>query len=263
MSRLLASWLFVAAVLSHAPAFAQVSEAELTFEVGVQHFRGERYEEAAAAFRDSYRLDSSVATMCNLALTYDRMGDAFRAQAARAYRTCATDDESGQYRGHAEQRVLEIERALVLEEPAPVPPAEEDEPPRGVTHEDPEQIPSAPVTQEPVFLYAAIGTGGGALGTLIAAIAVAMDAQSTIDQLIAELGPMPTIVVGSPEEARYDSAVAGEAASNALYVVTGVLAVATATLITTQLVVGFGDSEAAAVIVPTPAGVSGAVAGRF
>src|SRR5690606_12968448 len=71
------------------------------FQAGVEHLREERFEEAADAFRASYQLEPRVATMCNLALSYDRWGE-HRSPALHAYRTCARDDESGRFRAFAE-----------------------------------------------------------------------------------------------------------------------------------------------------------------
>ncbi|MBX3248368.1 MAG: hypothetical protein KF901_14405 [Myxococcales bacterium] len=99
------------------PQPAATDESTAHFERGVEHLRAERYREAVDAFRASYRIAPRVTTMCNLALSYDRWGPEHRENAARAYRTCATEDETGRFADFARERVAAIERELVLEEP--------------------------------------------------------------------------------------------------------------------------------------------------
>lgn len=270
--------LFLLAVIVLAPLHASAQDdasgdpsVEL-FDRGVELLRESDYHGAAAAFRESYRLAPRVTTMCNLALTYDRWGPEHRAQAVRAYRTCARDDDTGRFRAFAERRVGEIERELVLLE------VEGDEAGTGEADEAAEAAEQAvepdeedPVLGEPAepqpepraepdhaLLYAGIGTGALALGSTIAGIVLALDAQSTLDALRTELGPTPVIVRGSPEHERLESARDAASAATALYVAAGVLAAGAATLIVIDLV---RTSESETRVSISPIGV--VLAGRF
>ncbi len=256
------------------PAAAQSDEAAERFEVGVALLRAGRHEQAAAAFRESYRLEPRVETMCNLALTYDRWGPEHRTQAVRAYRTCATEDGQGRFGPFAQRRVTEIERELVLEEearaeaPADDPPATE-EPPTSDAQIAPGAIPpaaSAPGVERPArdhaLLYVGIGAGGLALALLVPAIVLAVDSSSTVDQLRVESGPDGELVRGSAAHQRYLDAQSSATAATVLYVGAGIAAAAAATLIVLDLTVASDDAPAI-VLAPSTDGAMLTVAGRF
>lgn len=270
--RTLATWVvLVASLVLAAPAAAQDAASTQRFDEGVEHLRAERYEEAAAAFRESYRLEPRVATMCNLALTYDRWGSDYRAQAVRAYRACALEDGQGRFGPFALRRAGEIERDLALEESrAAAEPREvlvdppEPEPRVGPEpRETPRPAESGP--DEGLIIAGSTLVGVAALA-LVPAIVLALDAQGTVDALHAELGPSPMIVRGSDAHARLRAAETNATAATALYVGAGVAAAAGITLVLIGVVArgdGEHDDAAAFAIVPSGEGVSIAFARRF
>ena len=95
------------ALLLLAPAAARaeepVPEARDLFKEGVAALRADDYPAAARAFGRSHALEPRAATLCNLALTYDRWPGHER-EAAGAYEQCAAEDDSGRYREHARAR---------------------------------------------------------------------------------------------------------------------------------------------------------------
>ncbi|MCA9606771.1 MAG: hypothetical protein KC619_14295 [Myxococcales bacterium] len=233
-----------------------VDAAQAAFDEGVEHLRAERFHEAARAFRASYREAPRVEAMCNLALTYDRWGDHLD-PALRAYRTCARDDESGRYRGFAERRSAEIERELALSETAEPEPPPDPEPPAS----EPDLAPApAPAPPDHTALYAGIGTGAVGLAALGTAIGLAVASSSSVDDLLARLGPTPTVARGSPEHQQLEEAQAQATAATALYVVSGVLLAASATLVVIDVVTGDAGEEAVSFV---PLGPGAAVRGRF
>ncbi|AKF10511.1 hypothetical protein [Sandaracinus amylolyticus] len=228
------------------------------FERGVERLREGDHEAAAAAFRESYRLAPRVTTMCNLALTYDRWGPEHRAQAARAYRTCARDDDTGRFRTFAEQRVAEIEREIVLSESEPT--EHEPPPPEPAPPSEPEITPPPPSDPLPppepdhTSLYVGLGLAAPAAGAAITAIVLALDAQSTVDDLRDE----PFIVRGSPEHDRLEQARTTATVATALYVTAGVLAAGAATLVIIDLAASDTSETHVAI---RPNGI--AIEGRF
>lgn len=258
--------LILAAASIAAPARAQDAEAvtedapdaaQAQFDEGVVHLREERYEEAARAFRRSYREAPRVETMCNLALTYDRWGDHL-ARALGAYRTCARDDQTGRYQGYAERRVAELERELALAETA------EPEPePEPVVVPEPEPEPAPVVRDEPdhALLWVGVASGGLGLAALGAGIGLALTSSATVDDLVARLGPAPTLTRGSPDHDRLREAQSQADAAVAMYVVSGVLLAASATLIVIDLVTAGAYDEPAVALVPGGAGAT--LRGRF
>lgn len=237
----------------------EVDAAQAAFDEGVEHLRAERFEDAARAFRTSYREAPRVEAMCNLALTYDRWGG-HADQALRAYRTCARDDESGRYRGYAERRTAEIERELALAEATDPEPDEEAPALEPAPEPAPEPI-APPPEPDHGLLYAGLGVGGAGLVTLGVAIALALDASATVDDLVARLGPMPAIVRGSEDHRRLEDAQTAATASTALYVASGVLLAGAAALVIVDLVIA-GDADAEHVaLVPLGPGI--ALRGRF
>jgi hypothetical protein len=140
-------------VLLCAVADAEEPSAPQLFKRGVEALRAEDYAGAAAAFAQSYALSPKAATVCNLALTYDRWSGHV-AEAIESYRKCAEDDASGRFRDHALERAREL-RALVAatpkpEPPPPPPPVEETKPPP-----PPPPPAPAPVVAPPPVVVAA------------------------------------------------------------------------------------------------------------
>ncbi|UJR86088.1 hypothetical protein [Sandaracinus amylolyticus] len=257
----------VALVLLAIPALARAQDAPSDpstslFDRGVERLREGDHEAAAAAFRESYRLAPRVTTMCNLALTYDRWGPEHRAQAARAYRTCARDDDTGRFRAFAEQRVAEIERELVLSEgdapqpePAPEPEAPEPEPEITPPPSDPPPVAPPPAAEpDHTLLWIGVGAAGLAAGATIAGVVLALDAQSTVD----DLRDQPVIVRGSPEHDRLEQARTEATVATALYVTAGVLAAGAATLVIIDLT---SSSSSETHVAIRPNGI--AIEGRF
>lgn len=223
---------FAFTLLVAAPTLAQeqTDASAARFDEGVELLRQERYEEAAAAFRESYRLAPRVTTMCNLALTYDRWGG-HRDRAVRAYRTCARDDDTGRYQAYAQRRVGELERELALEEEE-----EEEEPEVAVTPLPPESSEPPPREDDHTLLWVGVGTAALAAGSFAAGLILALDAQATFDDLRAQLGTPPQVVRGSEEHRRLEAAREAADAALALYIVAGVAAAGAATLVVVDLV---------------------------
>ncbi len=256
---------FSLVLLSAAPAFAQEApDASVArFEEGVELLRQERYEEAAAAFRESYRLSPRVTTMCNLALSYDRWGG-HRDRAVRAYRTCARDDDTGRYQAYAERRVEELERELALEEEVEATegdPAEQtEEGDAALPPADPE--PPPPVEADHTALWVGVGAGALGAGSFAAGLILALEAQADLDALRAQLGDPPRVVRGSDEHRRLEAARDAADAAIALYVVAGVATAAALTLITVDLVSAGDDPESATARL-RPTGTGLAIEGQF
>ncbi|MCC6874712.1 MAG: hypothetical protein IT378_10445 [Sandaracinaceae bacterium] len=247
------------------------------FDAGVALLRDGRHAEAAAAFRESYRLAPRAATMCNLALTYDRWGPEHHAQAVRAYRTCARDDESGRFRSFAERRVIELERELVLADqgsdgdPDSQEERRRDEPregPREEPREEPregprsETGPAAPLApRDHSLLVAGAVRGARAGGAVVPGAVLALDAQATFDALLADLGASRVVASGSPEHARLSSAQASATAALALYVVSGVTVAGALALVVIDLALASSAGSTPIALLPTPDGLL--LAGAF
>lgn len=252
-------------VLAASPGFAQDEAEERNpelaariFDVGVVHLREERYEQAAGAFRESYRADPRVETMCNLALTYDRWGG-HRDAALRAYRTCARDDVGGRYRGYAERRVGEIERELALE--AAADPSSEPDP---VLDEDPgEGLPPEPTVEEPdhTVLYIGLAVGGLALVAMGVGIGTALESQAIVDELHDRLGPMPVITRGTDDHDRLEQAMTLSDVATSMYVLMGSMLAASGAMILVDLVVASSNDGSSARLVPAGPGL--ALVGRY
>lgn len=113
------------------------------FKRGVQALRAQDFAAASAAFQQSYTLSPKAATMCNLALTYDRWG-AHLAEAVEAYRKCAEDDDAGRFRDHALVRARELRGELAAAtKPQPSTVAPSGESPRPEASPPPSSPPEA------------------------------------------------------------------------------------------------------------------------
>ncbi len=253
----------VTAVSSSGVARAQAEEAldeeaaARLFDAGVVHLRAQRFEEAAEDFRRSYRAARRVETMCNLALTYDRWGE-HQDLALRAYRTCARDDETGRFRGYAEQRVEEIERELALaaaEDPDASPPPPEDPSQADVTP------PPPPPEPDHSLLYAGLTVGGLALAAMGVGIGFALESNTIVNDLTDRLGPEPVLVRGTPDHDRYENALLFADVATAMYVLMGSMLAASGAMIAVDLVVSASANEPHLALVP--AGTGASLRGRF
>ncbi len=121
---------------------AHADDAPALFKRGVDALRAQDYAAAAAAFRQSYALSPKEATMCYLALTYDRW-PGHVAEAIESYRKCAEDDTSGRFRDHALVRARQLREQL-----AATPPAEQNAEPGPESPKPP--APPPPATTPPV-----------------------------------------------------------------------------------------------------------------
>ena len=238
----LAAWLLASTALAQ----PEPDRARDLFRDGVEHMNAERWQLAAEAFRASYDVAPRVATMCNLALAYDRWA-AYPEIAVEAYDRCAREDTSGRYREHATTRAAELRTEIAARtEPAPAPPPEQELPPDTGAMTQPSDPhppatqpivppagppPAAPAERGHGLLYAGIGVGVLSIGTLAAAIALAGSANSDADELW-ERHPDGQIPAGSADAALLDDAESKSTWSIALYVI----AAATGALATTLVV---------------------------
>ena len=243
--------ILIAAVLLCWPAGAVGQDADRArdqFRRGVELMEGQSFQEAAEAFRASYDAAPRVATMCNLALAYDRWG-AYPDVAADAYERCAREDTSGRYRDHAAERAEELRTQIAASaEPAPTPP-EQQLPPDPFVGQPTGPITTPVMQPQPMIppagpapvagdggggghglLYAGIGIGVLSAGALVGAIVLAGSANSDADELRRRY-PMTTAIPSSDPDSvdLLDSAETKSTWSIALYVIGGAtLALATA-----------------------------------
>jgi hypothetical protein len=122
---------------------AHADDATALFKRGVESLRAQDYAAAATAFQQSYALSPKEATMCNLALTYDRW-PGHVADAIESYRKCAEDDTSGRYRDHALERARQLREQLAATAPSPEEPR-----PAPKVEPKPEPLPSPPPVVAP------------------------------------------------------------------------------------------------------------------
>ena len=280
-----------------AEASEDVEASVRLFEEGVAHLRAGHFDEAARAFRASYRIERRVATMCNLAVTYDRWGPDHRAQAIRAYRSCALDDPSGRFSSYAQRRAGELERELALAESETdevgsagdevddarddtTEPRTDGDAPDDGTERSPEagvegrrvegQLEAQPPgpLDDPSpssgrrLLVGGIACGAVAAGAAATAVALALSAQDRADALSADLGGAP-IVRGSPEDQRLDDARRRSKAALGLYLGAGLLGATAVALVIAALAGGDDEPAAAAFIAPSRDGLTAGVSARF
>ena len=237
----LAAWLGAGAAVAQPTA----DRARDFFREGVDHMNAERWQQAAEAFRASYDAAPRVATMCNLALAYDRWA-AYPEIAVEAYDRCAREDTSGRYREHATTRAAELRTEIAARtEPAPAPPPEQELPPDtgriDAPPPEPEPVqpivppagppPSTPTERGHPLLFAGIGVGVLSIGALAGGIALASSANGDADELWRR-HPDGQIPAGSPDADLLDDAESKSTWSIALYIV----AAATGALATTLVV---------------------------
>nr|QWY04654.1 hypothetical protein [uncultured organism] len=230
------------------------------FDSGVEQLRDGAFEDAAESFRRAYRLDPRVETMCNLALTYDRWGE-HADLALRAYRSCARDDVGGRFRAYAEQRTGEIERELALAATADPDAAA---PRDAAAQDDPDdRLPPAPPPREAdhTVLYVGLGVAGLALVAMGLGIGFAVESTAIVEDLEDQLGPMPTVVRGSPEHQRLEEAQLYADVATAMYVLMGSMLAASGAMIIVDLAVAGAANEPSLALGPTLGGAN--LRGRF
>lgn len=195
---------------------AEESGADALFNQGVRSLRSNQYDDAAALFRLSYEMEPRAATMCNLALTYERQRR--YTQARDSYRRCASDDREGRYRGHALERAGELDRQIAARS-RPTQPA----PQQQVTYN-----PNQPPTQQPqprrnrhILAWVGLGSSLLGLGSLGTAIGLHVWANNVHEELWDEYEDQ--IPAGSPAADRVERGRTGVNAAIALYAVGAVL----------------------------------------
>jgi hypothetical protein len=94
------------------------SYARALFQQGVEALRDGRYPDAEAAFTASYAAEPHAATLCNLALAYERWGG-HTPQAIDAYDRCASEDRTGEYADHARERSSTLRASIASAQPPP------------------------------------------------------------------------------------------------------------------------------------------------
>jgi hypothetical protein len=260
-------------------------EAGERFRAGVAALRAEDYAAAAEAFQRSWELDPRAATMCNLALTFDRW-PGHAELAVQAYDRCAQDDASGRFRDHAieRSRVLrdELSRggAVPPDRPppdrpggAPDPFVGQASPPPGAGAPPPgnawaitaEQAAAEPERSHGLLYGGLVAAGLGAIAFGIGA-ALILDAAADEAYLAREYDDGRIPIPRDSAHADLLSSAESQASTGViLYVVSGALAALGATLIIIDLTMP-GDAEhspysAHLELAPTESGA--VVGGRF
>lgn len=246
-----------------APGLVHAQEADEYFRRGVEALRAGDAERATTMFEKSYALQPRAATLCNLALAYDRWED-HGELAAETYGRCAEEDRSGRFRAHARDRARQIRAELAARAapgptdaeatpPSPAPPEARIAPPgpappatagpapaartgtwvRGPAPARPPPgpmvvwrvAPPAPPERSHTLLW--VGLGSGVLGgaAIAAAVVTVQGVQADADALDEEYdGGDRAIPAGSRDAELLDSARARSDFSIALYAAGGVLA---------------------------------------
>ncbi len=257
------------------PAVATAQDAERAremFRLGVERMEQDRFQEAAEAFRASYDAAPRVATMCNLALAYDRWG-AYPEVAVESYERCAEEDASGRYRSHAEERARELREELASAPAPDTPPPDlppdpfagpaapgTDGPPAGPAAGPPATGPEPPPPEDRShgLLWAGLGAGAVAVGSLVGAALLASSASDDEAFLHDEYPDADgdgvyQIPRGSDGERVLEDAETKAGWSVALYVVSGAAAALAATLVVLDLT-GPGEPQAQVGVAATPDG---------
>lgn len=233
------------------PEPAATDESTAHFERGVAHLRAERYHEAVDAFRASYRVAPRVTTMCNLALSYDRWGPEHRENAARAYRTCATEDESGRFAEFARERVVAIERELVLDDDpssqrAPTERAPDDSSSASPTREDGAHATTPPLEDDTPartreaharpFAWAGVAAGVLTAAAFATGVALALESRATRRQLEDEVGAGGLVIRGSDADRLLSRGESFARGARAAYAISGIAAAAAGLFVALDLV---------------------------
>jgi len=280
----------ISAVAGPTEAYAQ--DAEEYFRRGVAALRTGNAEAATTMFEKAYALQPRAATLCNLALAYDRWGG-HEELAAEAYARCAEEDSTGRFRGHAREREQELRAALRANAaggtsdaaPPPPPPPEARIAPPGPAPTAPpprpalagprvspppggrlapaptapmlviRRLPPPPPERSHTLLWVGLGSGVLGAGALVVAIVTAQGVQADADYLDAEYdgGDRP-IPAGSDDAEVLESARSRSDFSIALYAAGGALAALGVGLILADVARSDSPEPATAAIVPLPGG---------
>lgn len=244
------------------PAAAETpeNEASTLFKRGVAALQKNSFALAVDMFKRSYDLNPKAATICNLAITYDRW-PGHEADALTAYRTCAEDDRSGRFRDHALERSRTLRTQLPPQtdpepEPVPVPVPV----PQPVRQPSPRQTEPAPPPPPPIQLappvlvpvqpakresrHRLLISGGviTALGVVLLAAGIGTNVKS--NQAIDELNPFVVerdgvLEIPSDKQSLYDTAVNNQRAAKALYGTAGVVTAAGVTMMIVGAAIDF------------------------
>lgn len=249
--------LLVGALSIEAPAtvWAQGSQgADELFREGVRAMRGRRYNEAISLFRLSYELSPRAATMCNLAMAYERTSR-YR-EALDSYRSCAAIDTEGRFRDHASERAREMERRL---RPTPQPQPQPYVQPQPQPYVQPQPQPQPqPLPQRSRSLLglgiAATVLGVGALG---AGIWLNVWSNSVYEDVQDDY-PSMQVPEGSSAHDRLQRGESGGSAALGLYIAGGILTAAGVAAIVVDLVLAYQESRrpARVALMPSRQGVS-------
>ncbi len=250
------------------------ADARERFERGVDALNRGAFELAAEYFEGSFERVPRAATMCNLALTFDRWGG-HECDAMNAYSQCADLDRSGRLRDHAVERAEALQSEFDCGGPAPPDPTPPDATPPdtrppgatppglpitapwqgapiaspfatpapGVTTveaQDPIVIsgPTAPTTdppsRSPGLLIAGVIAAVGAAASVTGAILLAQSASRDVDDLWNRY-PYGMIPAGTPDADELASAHTASNISIALYITAGVLGAGSVAMIVFDL----------------------------
>lgn len=250
---------FLTSTLAARPAAAEPLEAEASalFKRGVAALQKNSFALAVDMFKRSYELNPKAATICNLAITYDRW-PGHEADALTAYRTCAEDDRSGRFRDHALERSRTLRTQIPQPDPEPEPvpepvhqPPRQPEPvptplpppPRPIQLAPPILVPVQPAKRESrhrLLISGGIITGLGVV-LLAAGIGTNVKSNQAIDQLnpfVVELDDGSLEIPGD-KQSLYDSAVNNQRAAKALYGTGGVVTAAGVTMMIVGAAIDF------------------------
>lgn len=239
------------------------------FASGVAALRANDFPAAEAAFTRSQELEPRAATLCNLALTYDRWGD-HESQAITSYLACADADDSGRFEGHARGRAEALRAQAPPEEPGPNPfaGAEGDRAPDPFRPSDASSpAPLAPgATRVTVTTEDSVDHGHGLLWSGLVSLAVSAGAfaggfvlASDVDDTEAYLdlrydGGASPIERGSEDARRLADAERKSSAAIGLYVLSGLTLALGATLITLDIATTRGGETATLGLSPLSGG---------
>lgn len=264
-------------LLASSGVSAQASTpARQAFSRGVAALRANDFPAAETAFARSQELEPRAATLCNLALTYDRWGGHER-QAITSYEACADADESGRFEAHARERAQAMRATEPTESPETTPaergpnPFAAAETPRSGTNTGDVPVvgqePLAPgatrvtlTTEDRVehshgLLWAGLASFGVGAGLFAGGFVLVNDVESTERYLDATYdGGRRLIEPGSSDASRLASADRKSGAAVALYVLSGLTLALGAVLISIDIATTRGGETATLGLSPLPGG---------
>jgi hypothetical protein len=225
------------------------------FKRGVEAYRGGNYEKAADLFARAYALDPRPATVCNLALSYDKWGG-HEIDAFQAYLKCAEGDSTGRYRAHAFQRARALRETLARSVPdAPASDSVSSEPAKAEPAKTEPAAGTSPLTIRPpsrAYLWASAGSAVLGATALTFGIVYTNRARDTADDLEREYGT--TIPRGSDGERRLAEARGDRRMGIAFYITSGALGAAAATFLTLELLDRGAWSRSSVAVTPRHGG---------